>query len=100
MSREIVMVKCPECGCKKSYKNITPFSESGECISCGEMTYYKKTNEYTGNTSPTIKCPYCNSTNTKKISTVSKAAGVAFFGVFAVGKVVHQWHCNNCKSDF
>ncbi|MCI9127431.1 MAG: hypothetical protein HFG28_09565 [Eubacterium sp.] len=48
----------------------------------------------------TVKCPYCQSTNTKKISSVSKAGSVAVFGVFAAGKVSKQWHCNNCKSDF
>ena len=47
-----------------------------------------------------IECPYCHSTNTKKISGISKAGSVALFGVFAVGKVSKQWHCNNCNSDF
>lgn len=46
------------------------------------------------------KCPYCNSTNLKKISGFSKAGSVALFGIFAVGKVGKQWHCNSCKSDF
>lgn len=46
------------------------------------------------------ECPYCHSKNTKKISGLSKAGNVALFGVFAVGKVSKQWHCNNCKSDF
>jgi transposase-like protein len=49
---------------------------------------------------PTITCPYCHSTNTKKISGLSKAAGIAAFGVFALGRSTKQWHCNNCKSDF
>lgn len=47
-----------------------------------------------------VKCPYCQSTNTKKISNVSKAGSIAVFGIFAAGKVSKQWHCNNCKSDF
>lgn len=46
------------------------------------------------------ECPYCHSKNTKKISGMSKAGSVAIFGVYAVGKVSKQWHCNNCKSDF
>lgn len=46
------------------------------------------------------ECPYCHSKNTKKISGISKAGSVALWGVFAVGKVSKQWHCNNCKSDF
>ncbi len=45
------------------------------------------------------KCPYCNSTNTKKISTLSRMGSFATFG-FAGKKVGKQWHCNNCKSGF
>lgn len=47
-----------------------------------------------------VECPYCHSTNVKKISGMSKAGSVALWGVFAAGKVSKQWHCNNCKSDF
>ena len=46
-----------------------------------------------------IKCPYCHSTNTKKISTTSKVVNTALFGIFGQ-KRKHQWHCNNCNSDF
>lgn len=46
-----------------------------------------------------VHCPYCNSTNCKKISRVSKATSVAMFGIFSQ-KVKKQWHCNNCRSDF
>lgn len=46
-----------------------------------------------------VHCPYCNSTNCKKISGVSKATSVAMFGIFSQ-KVKKQWRCNNCKSDF
>lgn len=49
---------------------------------------------------PTVECPYCHSTNTKKISGLSKAGSVALWGVFALGKTSKQWHCNNCDSDF
>ena len=49
---------------------------------------------------PTITCPYCQSTNTKKISGLSKAGSVALFGIFALGKTTKQWHCNECGSDF
>ena len=47
-----------------------------------------------------IECPYCHSTNTKKISTASKAGNIALLGIFSIDKVTKQWHCNNCKSDF
>ena len=49
---------------------------------------------------PTVTCPYCKSTDTKKISGLSKVGSVALFGIFALGKTTKQWHCNNCKSDF
>lgn len=46
------------------------------------------------------KCPYCNSTNIKKITTGSKVAHTALFGIFSMSRNSKQWHCNNCKSDF
>lgn len=44
---------------------------------------------------PTITCPTCGSTNTRKISGLSKAASVGLFGIFSQ-KVKHQFHCNSC----
>ena len=51
-------------------------------------------------TTPTITCPYCKSTDCKKISGLSKAGGVALWGIFALGKTTKQWHCLSCGSDF
>lgn len=48
---------------------------------------------------PKVNCPYCKSTNTKKISSMAKAANIAMFGIFG-NKRKYQWHCNNCGSDF
>jgi len=48
----------------------------------------------------TIHCPYCNSTNVKKITTTSKAVHTAIFGIFSMGRNSKQWHYNDCKSDF
>lgn len=48
----------------------------------------------------TVTCPYCHSTDTRKISGISKAGSVALWGIFALGKTTKQWHCNSCKSDF
>lgn len=48
---------------------------------------------------PSVECPYCHSTNCKKISGVSKAGSAVLFGLFSQ-KARHQWHCNDCKSDF
>lgn len=46
-----------------------------------------------------VVCPYCKSTNTEKISTVSRAVSVSLVGA-ASGKIGKQWHCNNCGSNF
>lgn len=50
-------------------------------------------------TTPLVKCPYCQSSNTKKISSAAKAVNVAMFGLLG-NKRKYQWHCNNCNSDF
>ena len=47
-----------------------------------------------------IQCPYCKSTNTKKITATSKAVHTALFGIFSMGRNSKQWHCDNCGSDF
>lgn len=46
-----------------------------------------------------VKCPYCDSDNVKKISTLSRAVSTGMVGL-ASSKIGKQWHCNNCKSDF
>ena len=46
-----------------------------------------------------IHCPYCNSSNVTKISTVNRAVSVGMFGL-ASKKLGKQWHCNSCGSDF
>ena len=46
-----------------------------------------------------VECPYCNSTNVKKISGTSRAISALAFG-FASKKIGKQWHCNKCGSDF
>lgn len=51
------------------------------------------------NTKPTIECPYCHSTDTKKISTTSKVVSTAIWGFFST-KRFKEWHCNKCNSDF
>ena len=67
-----------------------------ECKKQKELQSKKEEIMYAHN----AECPYCHSKNTKKISGISKAGSVAMFGIFAIGKVSKQWHCNNCKSDF
>ena len=47
-----------------------------------------------------VRCPYCNATNVKKISGLSRVGAIAFLGVFGIGKSSKQWHCTHCGSDF
>ena len=47
-----------------------------------------------------ITCPYCSATNVKKITTTSKVAHTALFGVFSMGRNSKNYHCNHCGSDF
>lgn len=51
------------------------------------------------NSIKTAKCPYCNSTNTKKIGAGGRLLSTLTFGI-ASGKMGKQWHCKNCGSDF
>lgn len=55
---------------------------------------------YGSQKSISVSCPYCQSTNTRKISGLSKAGSVAVWGFLATSKVSKQWHCNSCGSDF
>ncbi len=47
-----------------------------------------------------VKCPYCESNDTNRIKTGTKALYAYAFGLFGMGKIAKQWHCNNCNSDF
>lgn len=100
---EIVNIKCPTCGFDKSFYRKGDCFNSAYCAKCGETTYFDENsvkNLPVYKPKPTVTCPYCNSTNTKKISTISKAGNIALFGIFSLGKVSKQWHCNKCNSDF
>lgn len=91
------MLRCPKCG---RYGD----KSDGDtiCLFCGCKLITQ--DEYSSSgyhaDQPTVECPYCHSTDTKKISSLSKAGNVSLFGVFAIGKASKQWHCNKCNSDF
>jgi hypothetical protein len=59
-----------------------------------------KSNLNSSSSQSQVQCPYCHSTNVKKISTTTKVGSIGLFGIFGIGKATKQWHCNNCKSDF
>lgn len=111
---------CPNCGyknektmicphCKedtgRTYFEIQKFQMDGYsygCKNCGKVIRVTTPEEelrFKQMQSSQTHCPYCNSTNVEKISSLSKVGSVAMFGIFSQ-KVKHQWHCNECKSDF
>lgn len=46
-----------------------------------------------------VECPYCHTTNIKKISTTNRMVSIGLFGLGSK-KIGKQWHCNHCGSDF
>lgn len=61
--------------------------------------FEKRIHQQTSQPSTQVTCPYCKSTNTKKISAVSRAGSILGFGIFSK-KIGKEWHCNDCGSDF
>lgn len=100
-------IKCEKCGYDFSQlitmEGPKGTAKIGTCLNCHNNTYksfepnpnYKEPTNIYG-----ISCPFCQSTNVKKISGTSKVASAVAFGVFALGKVSKTWHCNNCRSNF
>ena len=81
----------------KKYGN-NQFSEEAfyHCIAL----HKQKNNDKTIQPSkPQVTCPYCNSTNTKKITTAKRAGSIIGLGILSK-KIGKQWHCDNCGSDF
>lgn len=81
------------------YKEIKYPNNKNNIIYTSRQTKIAQANAQAQDWLNKVHCPYCNSTNCKKISGVSKATSVAMFGIFSQ-RVKKQWHCNNCKSDF
>ena len=91
--------------CITSQNNTITCSNCGEKCNIGLIEYKKNVTIKQSRTNhPNMQynqthCIYCNSTDVRKISNLSKAGSVALFGIFSQ-KVKKQWHCNNCGSDF
>ena len=91
------MLRCPKCGGYADKRDGIFI-----CLKCGEdlvpQSEYEGQPLYGSNRSK-VTCPYCNSSNVTKISTVDRVVSTGLFGL-ASSKVGKQWHCNSCKSDF
>lgn len=46
-----------------------------------------------------VECPYCHSTNVKKIGLLNRAISTELWGLGSK-KIGKQFHCNNCGADF
>ena len=120
MDEEHVFVtfKCPNCGRVYNYgvrKNSSVFFQCDFCryplkfiedvktVRHPELNPMLSNNHVIGTissqTSNQITCPYCQSTNTKKISGAARWLSVGMFGMGSK-KIGKQWHCNKCGSDF
>ncbi|MBQ4522114.1 MAG: hypothetical protein IJA10_04080 [Lachnospiraceae bacterium] len=96
MPEDAVLEKCKTCGKPLVFCYENPYNPKNglravKSVSSSTMIPQTKSVE--------VNCPYCNSSDTKKITTTSRLLSMGFFGL-ASGKVGKQWHCNSCKSDF
>ena len=73
---------CAKCG--------EPVPEKAEkCPACGEAIVEEE-----------LRCPKCGSENVIPISGLSKAATVAKWGVFSIGKAKADHRCKDCGHKF
>lgn len=96
-------IVCNNCGCNDIFGVENPNGELVTiCNKCGNIQSkipFPENLRKKRDISSSIECPYCHSTNTKKISGTSRTISALTFG-FASKKIGKQWHCNNCGSDF
>ena len=100
------MYKCKKCGGTDFETWTARGALYGNCKNCDAPTLLESSQEYEQYireqitpSKPTVECPYCQSTDTKKISGTTRFVSTGLFGL-ASSKVGKQWHCNKCKSDF
>ena len=89
-----VMINC--LNCRYPLKKV----EDVKTVKHPELNEHNVIGTIQDPTKPTVECPYCHSTVTKKITTTSKAVHTALFGIFSVSRNSKQFHCNNCGADF
>ena len=82
--RDGVLMECPQC--KTPIDRIVTLRP--------EHLEPQPTNQYVP------KCPICHSPNIHKITTGTKVARAAIFGIFALPKAGKQWKCDNCGTEF
>ena len=84
---------------KICFENSYGFLE--HCSICNEpISNRAETCPHCGNPTGVHVCPKCGSTNTKTISSASKATSVFLWGPFAANKVVSKFQCKDCWHKF
>lgn len=111
----MIVFKCPNCGRIYKYGDFDYTNVLINCQNCRyplkpaeqvktvrhpELNEHKVIGTVGKQTKGQVECPYCHSTNTKKISELSKVGRVALFGIYGAGRLTKQWHCKDCNSDF
>lgn len=87
--------KCERCG-NNLFKIVpTEIGTCGVCTDCGLSVMLDNSTKIN-----IPKCPICGSSNLEKISTVTKATKIGFFGIFGMGDLSKTWKCKNCGSRF
>lgn len=86
------ILRCPKCG-------STYFRERGFTTCIDDGCDLISEDEYEAQGYPKVECPYCHTTNTKKIGWLDRVGSAELWGLGSpiIGK---QFHCNNCGADF
>ena len=96
---EEVVFKRPEFS-RKDYEHIPIYEEERKRYLEEYDSRIEEARKYMKSSSSfSATCPYCKSSNTKKISAAGRMFSAGLFG-FGSKKIGKQWHCNGCGSDF
>ena len=92
---------CPECGKPMWYLSSYEIDENTG-LTIGESWYDSSREQKSPApfstpqpTTPTITCPTCGSTNTRKMGSIERGASILTFGIFSK-KINKTFKCNNC----
>lgn len=94
MGFQIINIKCEECGCETSEMIPTEYGKAAMCTKCMNIIKISDIKKKS-----LVTCPYCQSTDTKKISGTERVLSIATLGLFS-NKINKSFKCNNCKGTF